>query len=128
MADAGRNREKWLPLDAACMRAGVLFALQPAAVRIRRNPASTTGLGTGRYCPEGGLLPVFARYSDFTITIDYMGRGAVHLLETDARVCNACYFWGGRHPNFHPLQVLHSIFCQVRLKKKKKKRKRLPDS
>ena len=70
------------------------------------NSASTTGLGTGRYCPEGGLLPVFARYSDFTITIDYMGRGAVHLLQTDARVCNACYFWGGRHPNFHPLQVL----------------------
>lgn len=39
MADAGRNREKWLPLDAACTRAGVLFA----AVRIRRNPVSTTG-------------------------------------------------------------------------------------
>ena len=67
MADAGRNREKWLPLDAACTRAGVLFALQPAAVRIRRNPASTIGLGTRRYSPEGGLLPVFARYSDFTI-------------------------------------------------------------
>ena len=62
MADAGRNREKWLPLDTACTRAGVLLALQPGAVRIRRNPASATGLGTGRCCPDGGLLPDLARY------------------------------------------------------------------
>lgn len=116
MADVGRNREKWLPLDTACTRAGVLLALQPGAVRIRRNPASTTGLGTGRCCPDGGLLPDLARYRDFTITIDYGGRGggAVHLLQANVWVCNACYSWGGRHPNFHPLQVLHSDFCQVK--------------
>lgn len=114
MADAGGNREKW-PLDAACTRAGFYSLLWGSG----GTPSLLLGLN-GRCCPEGGLLPVFARYSDY-ITIDYMGRGAVHLLQTDARVCNACYSWGGRH-HFRPSSVTFQFLSNGTLKKKRKEK------